>query len=127
MSLSAFEQQFVDAADDIFREFGNLIHTFITQEAGVQDPIEGTFTDPTPVEYTVIGSPPVGYEVEKIDGTLIKQGDQRIFTKGTGHVTFDPELAVQIRDASGMLWNVVSWIAHTSGTNIAVYEWQVRR
>ncbi len=77
-------------AQRLIDQYGMTV-TLVDVEKGAFDPVSGGYGPDTETPYDVMASPPQRYQLDLIDGTLIQQGDLRLFVPGLS-MPFVPEL-----------------------------------
>lgn len=81
----------------------------------------------------IVGSPPVGYAEERIDGDLVMRGDAEVILKPvdiSGDAwSPDPErMSLSFPNSNdGNVWKIISFKPITAGDDVAVYQIQLRR
>lgn len=82
--MSGFYEETAAVADEILKEFGAPV-TLTRVTPGSYDPAAGTTTGDVTTTWTGVGAR-FDYEQRAIDGTNIRQGDQRVYLSVAGIV-----------------------------------------
>ncbi|MBT2333621.1 hypothetical protein J7E49_06850 [Variovorax paradoxus] len=117
----AFYDELAAVADELLTEFGApAVLTRVTP--GAYDPTTGGTTGDVTTTWTGTGAK-FGYEQDAIDGTLIRQGDQRVYLSTSGIV--NPQTGDTLT-IGGIVYNVVASRPLQPALVSVLFEVQVR-
>lgn len=112
----------VPLANQLIGDFGKTVS--YKQRASSYDPSTGK-TSFTETETSAIIAPPEPYKQNRIDGTVIQQGDVMTSIAGSS-ISFVPEISDRVL-MNGVDWQVVGVNPVFSGELVALYELQLRQ
>lgn len=109
-------------ADRLTQRFGKAIT--ITRVESTFDPATGETTE-TRTDHATVSTPPAEFDVSRIDGTLVKQGDVQLAVPAVD-LSIAPGPDTDEISFDGLTYQIVRVSPRYSGEKIAQYILQVR-
>lgn len=118
--MSAFSDEMAAVGLELLTEFGEAV-SFTRTTEGEYNPADGTVETGTDTIFTGYGLP-VDYSNRDIDGTIIEQGDSRLYVNA---VSVEPTTSDKVT-VSGRVYRVINVSKYSiNGANV-LYELQIR-
>ncbi len=121
MTLDAELRQ---AALDLVEELGTT-GTLIGSTSYAYNTATGTGAEVTPQTTVIPISPPVGFDIELVDGDLIRIEDLLVYVPASG-LTLIPAIGMKLTITGGSEYRIIAVSPIYSGILIALYRLQLR-